>query len=67
MNLKVGKKFFIDCGKGNPATGTNEIRAIVDNEYAVLKFHSKKRNCPAYEIKHICFFEVFEKQIKWLK
>lgn len=52
-------------GKGNPQTGTYEIRSIVDENYVVVKSWTKSKCRYTYEIKHISFFEIFEKHIKW--
>lgn len=57
-NIQPGKKVKQFYQAGNINNATLHIRALVDNEYVVIRQWSKSRQSWCYKVEHITMFEL---------
>ena len=61
---KVGSRFCRDYGPGNQNNYSAEVRAVVDDDYAVVKRWRKHKGWHVYEILDRQTLEVFNRDAK---
>ena len=69
MKFKIGRKYRIFFDKGNPNNRTIHIRAIVDEEYYVVRYWGKHKRHWIYQIEYKSHLDLLDyaKHIKEVK
>lgn len=61
LTLAVGQTLQVNFGKGNPNNRTAHVRAIVDDEYVVVRRWSARKRYWQYEVEHASYYEAIFK------
>ncbi len=58
MDIKPGEKYRLFYDKGNPNNELVHIRAIVDEEYVVVRYWLRRKRRWCYRVENMLWFRV---------